>query len=178
MDQIALLPNCILLLTDGAGSKRRVRSWHGLVNSHQVDWTWNLSTGAWSNSRHWRRVEVKLNGGARACAGVIGLFLCRGRWKERATLAEVLCTSCRLPGPIRGWQTDVRRAQSCQSPVMKGTSVLEKAEEVKEEVEEQQALHPHWNHFTTNGLNATYCVPLGGTASEHCNAKEPSMQGQ
>lgn len=46
MDQIALLPNCILLLTDGAGSKRRVRSWHGLVNSHQVDWTWNLSTGA------------------------------------------------------------------------------------------------------------------------------------
>lgn len=39
---------------------------------------------------------------------------------------------------------------------MKDTSVLEKAEEVEEEVEEQQALHPHRNHFTTNGLNATW----------------------
>lgn len=35
---------------------------------------------------------------------------------------------------------------------MKDTSGLEKAEEG----EEQRAAHPHANHFSTNGLNATY----------------------
>lgn len=61
---------------------------------------------------------------------------------------------------------------------MKDTSALEKAEEAKEEVQEQRAAHPHRNHFTTNGLNATCCVPRGGggTSWEHCNAKQPREQ--
>lgn len=55
-------------------------------------------------------------------------------------------------------------------------SLRKKAEEVEEEVEEQQALHPHRHHFTTNGLNATWGG--GGAATEHCNAKEPRIQGE
>lgn len=109
--------------------QRRVRSRQGLVNSHQVNWTWNLSIGVWSNSWHWRRHEVKLNSGLNARGSVIGLFLCWGRQKEKATLSEVLCTPCRLPSPIREWQTDVHSARRCQTPVMKDTSALEKAQD-------------------------------------------------
>lgn len=50
-----------------------------------------------------RRLGVKLKGAVEACAGVIGLFLSAGGKGGAAVVhAEVLCTSCRLPGPIRG----------------------------------------------------------------------------
>lgn len=51
---------------------------------------------------------------------------------------------------------------------MEDTSGLEKAEEG----EEQRAAHPHANHFSTNGLNATYWG-AGGASWQHCNAKQP-----